>query len=329
MPRTLASGIQYRYSVIDDYAMKNGEFHFYPNTVNLEPFPSLSKRMELFRAHSLSLGLEAIHNCLAEIPQTTTGEITHLITVSCTGFYAPGLDIELMHELGLSSSIERTAINYMGCYAAFNAIKAADAICIANPEAKVLILCLELCSIHFQKDNAEDTILANALFGDGAGALVMGSKPETGISLTTEKFYCQVLHQHQHEMTWEVGDLGFEMRLSSYVPEIIQNGISDLTEGLLENLPLSVDDVEYFAIHPGGKKILRVIEQELGIAKEKNQYAYEVLQQYGNMSSPTVLFVLKAIWADLKTSDQGKRILSFAFGPGLTLESMLLKIEAN
>lgn len=319
-----ASGIRYRYSVIEDYAMKNGQFNFYPNSVDLEPFPSIGKRMEVYRKNALALGLKAIHNCLNQTPDLDPLKITHLITVSCTGFYAPGLDIELIKHLGLKSTVQRTAINYMGCYAAFNAIKIADAICTSQPSAKIMILCIELCSIHFQKGNAGDTILANALFGDGAAAALIESQPRTK-SLLPIRFYCDVMTEYQKDMTWQVGDLGFEMKLSSYIPEIIRTGIKDLTEGLLDNLDLQIDQIDYFAIHPGGKRILEVIEQELGLPREKNRFSYQVLKEYGNMSSPTVLFVLKAIWDDLTHEDQDKSILSFAFGPGLTLESMLLK----
>ena len=128
-------------------------------------------------------------------------------------------------------------------------------------------------------------------------------------------------------MTWTVGDLGFEMRLSSYVPEIIRSGIKNLTRSLMAKIGKSLSEVSYFAIHPGGKKILETIESELGLQKEQNKHAYEILKRYGNMSSPTVLFVLQEILHQIHTSDEGKRILSFAFGPGLTLESTLLKIK--
>ena len=128
-------------------------------------------------------------------------------------------------------------------------------------------------------------------------------------------------------MTWTVGDLGFEMRLSSYVPEVVGVGIKVLTRTLLSKLDLGLDEISYFAIHPGGKKILETIEHELGLSREQNKHAYSVLQKHGNMSSPTVLFVLREILDTLKESDHGKRILSFAFGPGLTLESMVLRIE--
>src|SRR5699024_10541350 len=147
--------------------------------------------------------------------------ITHLITVSCTGMYAPGLDIEIVQEARLSPSVKRTAINFMGCYAAFNAIKVGDAICKAEAEARVLIVCVELCSIHFQKKKDDDNILSNALFGDGAAAIVLQSTPPQAASLALERFHCDLSFEGKQEMAWHIGDHGFEMRLSAYVPDMI------------------------------------------------------------------------------------------------------------
>jgi predicted naringenin-chalcone synthase len=240
--------------------------------------------------------------------------------------YAPGLDIDLVKALGLNSSVERTSINFMGCYAAFNALKIAAAACTARAEAKVLILCTELCSIHFQKENTDDNMLANAIFGDGSAAALVEGIARRGISLQLEEFHCELATEGEHDMTWTVGDLGFEMRLSSYVPEIIRSGIKNLTRSLMAKIGKNLSEVSYFAIHPGGKKILETIESELGLQKGQNKHAYDILRNYGNMSSPTVLFVLKEILSQIHMADDGKRILSFAFGPGLTLESTLLKI---
>lgn len=320
-----ASGIETRHSVVEDYG-KTGEFHFYENTRDLEPFPSTKRRLELYHRHALAISLEAVSRCLAKIADFRKDSITHLVVVSCTGMYAPGLDIDLVKALGLNSDVERTSINFMGCYAAFNALKLADAACASRPETKALIVCTELCSIHFQKENTEDNMLANALFADGAAALLVEAIPRAGLNLQQESFHCELATEGEHDMTWTVGDLGFEMRLSSYVPEVVGSGIKNLTRTLLSKIHKSLPEVAYFAIHPGGKKILEAIETELGLTKEQNRHAYEVLRKFGNMSSPTVLFVLEEIYRNLNGTDHDKRILSFAFGPGLTLESMILKI---
>jgi prepilin-type processing-associated H-X9-DG protein len=321
-----ASGIETRHSVIDDYGKKEG-FEFYSNTHDLEPFPSTRRRLELFREKAVALSVAAVTNCISKIDSFEFNSATHLIVVSCTGMYAPGLDIDLVKSLPLSTNVERICINFMGCYAAFNAIKLADTICQSNSNAKVLVVCTELCSIHFQKEPTEDNLLANALFADGSAALFVEGKPRAGLNLKPISFYCDLALEGEQDMAWTVGDLGFEMRLSAYVPEVIRKGIHNLTLSLLSRISNQFSDISHFAIHPGGKKILEVIEQELGLTKEQNKASYEILKNYGNMSSPTVLFVLNNIAKNLTGADEGRKILSFAFGPGLTLESMILEIQ--
>lgn len=321
-----ATGIQQRYSVIPDYGLNGQPYTFYPKNVGLEPFPSIKLRMELFKTFALDIALTAIDRCCED---QSLSEITHLITVSCTGMYAPGLDIELVEKLELNPSIERTAINFMGCYAAFNALKIAEKITATDPRASVLIVCVELCSLHFQKATEGDTLLANSLFGDGAAAVVVKSRPSGEYNLKLEKFYCDLETAGKEEMTWDIGDFGFEMRLSDRVPDVIESSIDHLTTNLLSQLKIDVGDIDFFAIHPGGKKILKVIEERLDIPREKNQYAHHVLKNYGNMSSPTIIFVLQQIVESLTSDDVNKTILSFAFGPGITMESMLLRISGG
>lgn len=323
-----ASGIDTRHSVLEDYG-RTADFNFFENSPALEPFPSTRRRLELYRRHALALSLEAVQHCLSRIPDLRRDAITHLVVVSCTGMYAPGLDIDLVKALGLNSSIARTCINFMGCYAAFNALKLADAACRSTPESKVLIVCTELCSIHFQKENSDDNLLANALFGDGSAAALVEAGPRDGISLELEEYHCELATEGEHDMTWTVGDFGFEMRLSSYVPDIIRSGIRNLMRSLLAKIQRHPSDISFYAIHPGGKKILETIESELGMNREQNRFAYQVLRNYGNMSSPTVLFVLHTLLQELTPADDQRRILSFAFGPGLTLESALFKITSR
>ncbi len=323
-----ASGIDTRHSVLEDYG-KTADFGFYENTPDMEPFPSTKRRLELYHRHALALSLDAVSKCLSPLSDFRKDSITHLVVVSCTGMYAPGLDIDLVKSLGLSLHVQRTSINFMGCYAAFNALKIADAACTAQPASRVLVVCIELCTIHFQKENTEDNLLANVLFADGAAAVLVESSTRPGVGLELESFHGELAIEGEHDMTWTVGDFGFEMRLSSYVPEVVRSGIKNLTRSLLSKIHRDFSDIDYFAIHPGGKKILEAIENELGLTKEQNGHAYEVLRKYGNMSSPTVLFVLLELFNTLKPTDDGKRILSFAFGPGLTLESMVLRIKAS
>ncbi|MBC5774298.1 type III polyketide synthase [Pontibacter sp. KCTC 32443] len=321
------SGIGQRYSVLPDYIRENGDFTFYPNTPNLEPFPTVQQRMDVYKRHAVDLSEQAVRNCLKQTPGINLTEITHLITVSCTGMYAPGLDIELVERLNLPATVQRTAVNFMGCYAAFNAIKLADAICKAAPDANVLLVCTELCTIHFQNNPEEDHLVSNALFGDGAAAVLMQGKPCSEMSLELQSFHCDLAPAGKRDMAWHIGDTGFEMTLSSYVPDLIKSGIKQLTDRLLQGLKTTLAEIKLYAIHPGGRRILEVIEQELGMTRDDNRYAYQVLRDFGNMSSATVLFVLKALMDNLTSKEKDEPVLSFAFGPGLTLESMLLKVH--
>lgn len=322
------TGIKNRYSVLEDYSKNYGNYDFFPNTENLEPFPSTNDRMQVYQQEAAKLGERAAGSCLDQLPDLDKKEITHLLTVSCTGLYAPGIDIEIVRKLGLPGNIRRTAINFMGCYAAFNAMKLASDICKADSKSKVLVVCVELCTLHFQNKADEDNLLSNALFGDGAAALLVEAEKRESTQLSFENFYCDLAYEGIEDMAWKVGDHGFEMRLSSYIPNFIKGGIKSLTDKLLKTFKHQLSDSVYYAIHPGGKRILEAIEQALGLSREDNRYAYEVLKNYGNMSSSTVLFVLKALMGDLGREDNGRPVVSFAFGPGLTLESMLLRVHS-
>jgi alpha-pyrone synthase len=316
-----ASAINTRHSVLSDYGKKDG-FTFYSNTHGLEPFPSTAKRMQTYKEHACSLSLNAIKNCIG----ANTHEITHLITVSCTGMYAPGLDIDIVTKLQLPTSTERICINFMGCYAAINALKVASSICTANPDAKVLIVCTELCSIHFQKDFTEDNILANALFADGSAAMLVESKPTGEINFSIEGFHTDIITSEEQHMAWSIGDLGFEMKLSSYVPQILQQGIHQLLNSLIRKAKVDLNQIKHFAIHPGGKKILEVVGKELKLDDKKLKASFDVLRTYGNMSSPTVIFVLNEMHKTFSSQNNNELLMSMAFGPGLTMESMILKL---
>jgi prepilin-type processing-associated H-X9-DG protein len=320
-----ASGIAFRHSVLADYG-RTSDFEFYPNSLQ-SAFPSTSERLKIFSDHALPLSVQAVKK-MFEQSSIRPRQITHLVVVCCTGMYAPGLDIELVRALNLSTSVQRTAINFMGCYAAINALKIADAFCKSDRKAKVLVVCTELCSLHFQRDATEDNLLANALFADGSAAVLVEAKTENRLELELCQFHNELALDGANEMAWSIGDLGFEMRLSAYVPDVIRKGIRSLTTSLMEKMGHSLDEVKYFAIHPGGKKILKVIEQELGIPADKNEAAYHVLKNFGNMSSPTILFVLDELVNSFTKSDINQNILSFAFGPGLTMESMILKVKS-
>jgi predicted naringenin-chalcone synthase len=315
------SGIETRYSVIPDYSLPICERVFYPKTLDMEPFPGLDQRMKLYNSHATALSIEAISNCLQGM--LSQHDITALITVSCTGMSAPGLDISVMQQLRLPASIQRSSVNFMGCYAAIHALRMADNICRADANAKVMIVCTELCTIHFQKDCEMDSIASGLLFGDGAAAVLVTGDDFSNHGVHISNFYSEVALNGHDDMAWNLSQKGFLMRLSSYIPQLLQAGISPLLENALKAAQLSRKDITRWAIHPGGKKILENIRNELQLTANDLEVSFDVLRDYGNMSSPTILFVLKQIIESLDNADE--KIFAAAFGPGLTMETLILQ----
>lgn len=315
------SGIESRYAVIPDYSVPINERIFYPQTLDMEPFPTLNKRMEFYHKHATGLSIMAIKNCIED--HIKQDEINCLITVSCTGMSAPGLDINVMLQLKLPTSIQRSSVNFMGCYAAIHALKMADNICRADPKAKVMIVCTELCTIHFQKDCDMDSIASGLLFADGAAAVLVTGDGFNQNGLTISNFYSEVALQGQEDMAWHLSEKGFLMRLSAYIPQLLQAGITPLLVSALKAGGYSKKDITRWAIHPGGKKILETIGKELELTEEDLSFSFGVLRNFGNMSSPTILFVLKDILENLKGSQE--KIFAAAFGPGLTMETIILE----
>ncbi|MCA6078399.1 type III polyketide synthase [Fulvivirga sedimenti] len=318
-----ATGIQTRYSVIKDY-LQPDQNEFFPNNEELTPFPDTRQRQQKYRDEALELSLTAAKKCLETIDPS---KITHLITVSCTGMYAPGLDIDLVNHLRLSPEVKRTAINFMGCYAAFNAIKVADAFCHSDKPVNALVVCTELCTLHFQKDNTENNFLANALFGDGSSALLLTNQKPATPSLEVSHFYSTLQTEGHEEMAWDIGNTGFEMKLSAYVPDFLKKGIDPMLNRLWEES--NQREFDYYILHPGGKRILQVLEEKLGIGASENHFSRQVLKKFGNMSSATILFVLEALWNSGAMKNDQYNVLGLAFGPGLTLESMILTIHSH
>ena len=317
------SGINIRYSVIRDYSRPLPEWKFYPQSENLEPFPSLEQRMTWFNRYAAPLSVDAIRDCLNG--KLHHHEITHLITVSCTGMSAPGLDLQVMELMDLPKNIYRTSVNFMGCYAAIHALKMADAICKTDAHAKVMIVCTELCTLHFQREATQDNIASSLLFGDGSAAVLVTADDETSNGLQLDSFYSEVVTKGRKDMAWELSSTGFLMTLSGYIPELLQEDFKPLVERALTQAGMSREAITHWCIHPGGKRILEAIHKSLQLQNGELAPSYEVLKQYGNMSSPTILFVLKEILqsAHSKKHDGSQKIFAAAFGPGLTMETFL------
>lgn len=309
------SHIQQRYSVIPDYSKEAIEWKFYPATENLEPLPSLEQRMQVYNKQAPLLSVDAIRNCLHALNKPP--KITHLITVSCTGMSAPGLDLQVMDLMDFDKNIFRTSINFMGCYAVIHALKIADAICKADKEAMVMIVSTELCTLHFQREATVDNIMSSLLFGDGsAAALVTGSESYTG--LTIDSFYSEIIPKGKRDMAWELSSNGFLMTLSSYIPELLEEDFGSLTRRALEKEGRNIEDISHWCIHPGGKRILQSIQKSLDFSNGELSPSYEVLRQFGNLSSATLLFVLKNI---LENQKEIPKLFAASFGPGLTVET--------
>jgi len=315
------SGIEHRHSVLSDFGVERDNYTFFGNETSL--VPTTAGRGLIYEKEAIGLGIKAVEQLKEQIPDLELKNITHLITVSCTGMYAPGLDIDLVEKMALNKSIERTCINFMGCYGAFNALKVADYICRANKDAKVLVVDVELCTLHFQKENTLENWVANSLFGDGAAAMLVESEEncQSGKGFRLEAFYTELVLEAKDEMAWRIGDTGYEMCLSSRIAKNIKNNINHVTDMLLEKAGLSLQDISGLAVHPGGRRILEVCEEALETCTPL-KHSFEVLKQYGNMSSVTVLFVLQRFHQETKS---GEHVMSFAFGPGLTFESMILQ----
>ncbi len=313
------SGIDTRYSVFSDFSLARGHWDFFGDNCVM---PSLEKRMAFYNQEAVKLSVSAIEDCLNTAKtDINIQEVTHLITVTCTGLSAPGLDIQLVQALNLSPNIVRTSVNFMGCYAALHALKIADAFCRADASAKVLVVCTELCTLHFQKSNDVDAILSSTLFADGSAAcLISGDKNAKGLEI--KQFYSQIALSGQADMAWQLSSTGFLMTLSSHVPKLIKQEIKNLLENSLQKLGLNSENITDWAIHPGGKNILEAVAISLELASDALADSYEVLKNYGNMSSPTILFVLKKMMED--TAKTGN-IFAIAFGPGITMESVILE----
>ena len=320
------SGIDYRYSCLKDYGSEPEDFQFYPKNWSLQPAPTTATRNEYYRKAALEIAEKAAFHAICEAGIDKT-KITHLIVVSCTGFSAPGLDIHLMKDLGLSRTIDRTLIGFMGCNAAFNGFKMAHSICQSEPGANVLLVCVELCSLHFQTEDSLKSVVINAIFADGAAAAVFSSLPteEARGKLAYIDGYSQVLEDTIDKMTWTISDTGFMMDLSSEVPKIIAKNLPDYLTAFLPQHNVKQEELNFWAIHPGGKKILDRLQADLGLNSLLLEDSYGVLREYGNMSSATILFVLKRI---LEKQQQGlgyNQGIGLAFGPGLSIEGCLFQ----
>ena len=294
---------------------------FYPPTVGpADRGPATALRMQRYAEESLPLAGAAAARSL-ELAMVPPEAITHLITVSCTGFFAPGLDVGLVKRLGLLPTVARLHVGFMGCHGVLNAMQAARATVRADPAAVVLLCAVELCSLHFQYGADADTLVANALFADGAAAMVGRASAGREVPWRLVSSGSYLLPDSADGMTWKIGDHGFEMTLSSRVPELICGHLRPWLEGWLARSGRRLEEIHSWAIHPGGPRILTSVAETLRLPETAIATSVEILARYGNMSSPTILFVLRRL------QEEGHRppCVILGFGPGLVAEAALLE----
>lgn len=315
------SGIEKRHTVINDFR-KNGHDPFFFGKDGSLDTPSTGSRNKLYTVHAKKMFTELARKLLEENSDTRKEDITHVITVSCTGFFAPEPAFEIVKNLELDPSTQRFHLGFMGCFAAFPALKMAKSFCESDPKAKVMVICLELCSLHLQDSEATDNLISASVFADGTSGAIVSSENPAGSGFRMDGFAGSIAKNSEEDMAWTIGDTGFDMVLSTYVPEIIQSNLKTAILPLFKNYDRELKDIRYWAIHPGGRAILDKIEKNFNLKKEQLEAPRAVLNEFGNMSSATILFVLKYLLE--KQSGKDETTLAMAFGPGLTIESGLL-----
>ncbi len=318
-----ASGIETRHSVVGEFAVQPEGTD--PMLVDLGAgrvlAPSTGERNAAYVREAPGLFLSAAKQALAAT-DLAPDDVTHVVTVSCTGFFAPGPDHVLVRQLGLRPTTQRFHLGFMGCYGAFPGLRLADAVCRADPGAVVLVVCAELCSLHLHTGDDLDTILASSLFADGAAAVVLsGRTPAPGDDVVTlDTLGTTLSEEGEADMAWTIGDRGFDMVLSKHVPRILGSSLPAAVPHLLGDLEPSA--VDRWAVHPGGRSVLDHVQSALGLTDRDLEASRDVLRRFGNMSSATVLFVLAELLRRPAAGEE--RLAAMAFGPGLTVESALL-----
>jgi predicted naringenin-chalcone synthase len=284
--------------------------------------PTTRERMQLYSDHAGPLAKEAAGRAFNDAG-LCPGDVTHLVTVSCTGFDAPGLDIELIDGLKLRPTTQRVNVGYMGCHGAINGLRVAHGIAASQPGAVVLLSATELCSLHCRFNWDEEGIIGNALFADGSAAILVGEQASAASRRAWElrATGSSLIPDSRHVMSWRVGNHGFEMKLSSDVAEKIRTYLRPWISEWLGQYGYTVESVGSWAVHPGGPRILQAVNEALGLPPEATQVSKRVLAEHGNMSSPTVLFVLER----MRRSNAPRPCIALGFGPGLVAETALFE----
>lgn len=314
--------------------------------------PPTGARNDVYVREAPGLFAAAARDALARAG-VDASDVTHVVTASCTGFFAPGPDFRLVRDLGLRTTVSREHLGFLGCAAALPALRSAARICAADPSAIVLVACAELCTIHLRASSDPDQIVSSAVFADGAAAAVVtaagsaaGASPRRRIELGT--FATAITDDGETAMGWTIGDHGFEMTLTAEVPRIVGREVRAalapvLAAGIDAGIDAGVDGARaegdagapdvpapdtLWAVHPGGRSILDRVEDALGLAPDALAHSRGVLRDHGNMSSATILFILRRLLDDPATPD-GAPLIAVAFAPGLTVESARMSVHTG
>lgn len=321
------SGIKKRHSVIPDFDL----YHAEKELLKPDQIPNIVERLNIFKSHALPLAVKAINDAIKNVHGLIEiSQVTHVITITCTGLYAPGLGTEIIDYYNLPANTFQTVVNFMGCNAAFTALRIADLIVTKDPNAIVLIASVELCTLHFQPKKDNDNLLANTIFSDGAAAAIVMASNNLNNSIEKaiqiDSFSSLNLSKGKDLMAWNINDLNFEMVLSGEVPNFIAENFDRILKNVFNELNEGYPDDLVWAIHPGGKKILDLIKSLIPKSKDTLKYSYDVLENYGNMSSATILFVLFKI---IKDNVANLPIICIGFGPGMSVDTILLNVPKS
>lgn len=313
------SQIEHRYSTVEPRPLGSNAALDTDGFYCRGEFPGTAKRMQRYEEKAPGLALKAADGL--KLTDAEKAAVTHVIVTTCTGFSAPGLDLQLVEGLGLNPSVERTVVGFMGCYAAINALKMARHVVRSEPESKVLVVSLELCTLHLQETSDLEQVLSFLVFADGCAAALVTSE---AVGLELESFHAEMAPDAADQITWTIRDSGFDMYLSGKVPGSIRSTLGTSQGRILKDAPVEAFDL--WAIHPGGRTVLDAVEAAFSLPTNALSASREVLRKFGNMSSATVLFVLKTLLDN--PAEKGARGCAMAFGPGLTAETMLFS-QAN
>lgn len=311
------SGIEHRYSCLAPSNMPEGDKVDAEGFYRRGDFPDITARMRRFERDAPALAQSAVERLQLG---TERDRVTHLLVTCCTGFSAPGLDLELIERCGLASTVERTMIGFMGCYAAINALKLARHIVRSEASARVLIVNLELCTLHLKETTDLERVLTFLLFGDGCAACLVSAEP---LGAALDGFRVVLAPDTRELITWNIRDTGFDMVLSGQVPATIHDNLRAQAGAILDGAPAAAIDL--WAVHPGGRTVLDAVERAFDLAPPALASSREVLRRYGNMSSATVMFVIRKL---LRSGARGRRGCAMSFGPGLVAETMLFRTAA-